>query len=121
MSATWILVLIALAAITARAMRSTKMWWVLLFTLFAGLLVGMLSKEAVNHYTKHNDLVSITQSVNTGDSINLLCMLPVATVTEGATHGVTGYVANYIEMLPDAFTDYYTTNGRDSPAFEDDS
>lgn len=58
MSATWILVLLLFGAVLARAMRSTKMWWVFLFTILAGLLVGMLGKEAVNHFTKNDTTAS---------------------------------------------------------------
>lgn len=50
MSATWILVLLLFGAVLARAMRSTKMWWVFLFTILAGLLVGMLGKEGCKSF-----------------------------------------------------------------------
>lgn len=71
MSATWILVLLLFGAVLARAMRSTKMWWVFLFTILAGLLVGMLGKEAVNHFTKNDTTASIIQLINTVDNTGL--------------------------------------------------
>ncbi|QOR56675.1 hypothetical protein [uncultured phage cr52_1] len=120
MSASMILVLLVVAAISARIMRSTKMWWIFLFTIMTGLLVGMLSKEAVNHFAKKEVMASIAPT-NTVDNVDLLCMLPVVTVTEGATHGVTGYTIDLVEPLSDALVGNHTTKGRDSPEFEDDS
>lgn len=122
MSATWILVLLLVGAIFARAMRSTKMWWVLLFTILAGLLVGMLSKEAVNHFEKNDVVASITQLINTVDSMGTECTLPVVLVTETTSHsGVTSYIHYSTEILSDALVSNHTTKGRDSPAYEDDS
>lgn len=123
MTATWILVLLFIGAITARFLRSTKMWWILLFTIMAGLLVGMLSKEAMNHLSKDERTASITQLISTVDSTNMECTLPVVTVTEGTTSrsGVTSYVSYSEEVLSDALVSGHTTKGRDSPAFEDDS
>ena len=121
MSASMILVLLVVAAISARIMRSTKMWWIFLFTIMTGLLVGMLSKETVNHFVKKEVTASIAPLTNTVDNVDLLCMLPVVTVTEGATHGVTGYAIDLVEQLSDALVGNHTTKGRDSPEFEDDS
>lgn len=121
MSAAWIIVLLFAGAFTARLLRSTKMWWVFLFTMMAGLLVGMLSKEAIRSLTKDNRITSITQLVNTGDITSAECTLPVALVTETTSQsGVTSYIP-YSGVLSDALTSIHTTNGRDSPAFEDDS
>lgn len=122
MSATWILVLLLLGAILARAMRSTKMWWILLFAIMAGLLVGMLSKEATNHITKSNKVASITELISSVDSTDVECTLPIALVTEAmCLSGVVSYVLYPSEILSNELINDYTTNGRNSPAYEDDS
>lgn len=122
MTATWILVLLLFGAVLARAMRSTKMWWVFLFTILAGLLVGMLSKEAVNSLTKDNTTASITQLINTVDNTDINCTLPVALVTETTCQsGVVSYILYPSEVLSDALIGNHTTKGRDSPAYVDDS
>lgn len=122
MTATWILVLLFIGAITARLLRSTKMWWILLSTIMAGLLVGMLSKEAVNHFSKNNDIASITQLISTVDNMNMECTLPVVFVTETTSQsGVTSYITYSDELLSDALVGNHTTKGRDSPDYEDDS
>lgn len=122
MTATWILVLLFIGAITARFLRSTKMWWILLSTIMAGLLVGMLSKEAVNHFSKNDDIASITQLISTVDNMNMECTLPVVFVTETTSQsGVTSYIACSDELLSDALVGNHTTKGRDSPDYEDDS
>lgn len=122
MTATWILVLLFIGAITARFLRSTKMWWILLSAIMAGLLVGMLSKEAVNHFSKNDRTASITQLISTVDNMNMECTLPVVFVTETTSQsGVTSYIAYSDETLSDALISNHTTKGRDSPDYEDDS
>lgn len=122
MPATWILVLLLFGAVLARAMRSTKMWWVFLFTILAGLLVGMLGKEAVNHFTKNDTTASIIQLINTVDNTDMDCTLPVVLVTETTCQsGVMSYISYPSEVLSDALVSGHTTKGRDSPAYEDDS
>ena len=122
MTATWILVLLFIGAITARFLRSTKMWWILLSTIMAGLLVGMLSKEVVNHFSKNDDIASITQPISTVDNMNMECTLPVVFVTETTSQsGVTSYITCSDELLSDALVGNHTTKGRDSPDYEDDS
>ncbi len=122
MSATWITLLLLFGAVLARGMRSTKMWWVFLFTIMAGLLVGMLSKEAVNHFTKSDITASITQLISTVGNTDVECTLPVAFVTEATSlSGVVGYILYPEEVWSDALISIHTTKGRDSPDFEDDS
>lgn len=122
MTATWIIVLLCIGAIVARAMRSTKMWWVFLFTIMAGLLVGMLSKEAVKYLNKDKITASITQLINTVDNTDMICTLPVVCVTEATSRsGVASYISYPYDVLSDALISYNTTNGRDSPDYEDDS
>ncbi len=122
MSATWITLLLLFGAVLARGMRSTKMWWVFLFTIMAGLLVGMLSKEAVNHFTKSDITASITQLISTVGNTDVECTLPVALVTEATSlSGVVGYILYPEEVWSDALISNHTTKGRDSPDFEDDS
>lgn len=122
MTATWILVLLFIGAITARFLRSTKMWWILLSAIMAGLLVGMLSKEAVNHFSKNDRTASITQLISTVDNMDMECTLPVVFVTETTSQsGVTSYITYSDEMLSDALISNHTTKGRDSPDYEDDS
>lgn len=122
MSATWITLLLLAGVIFARAMRSTKMWWIFLFTIMAGLLVGMLSKEAVKHLVKNENTASITQLINTVDNTDLNCTLPVVLVTETTSQsGVVSYISSPSVVLSDALVSNHTTKGRDSPAYEDDS
>lgn len=122
MSATWITLLLLAGVIFARAMRSTKMWWIFLFTIMAGLLVGMLSKEAVKHLVKNETTASITQLINTVDNTDLNCTLPVVLVTETTSQsGVVSYISSPSVVLSDALVSNHTTKDRDSPAYEDDS
>lgn len=121
MTATWIIVLLFVAFISARLLRSTKMWWVFISAIMAGLLVGMLSKEAKSHLAK-GEITSITQLINTEDNGNVACMQCVEAVTEGSTSrsGAVGYIATY-KPISGALISLNTTNGRDSPYIEDDS
>lgn len=121
MSATWIIVLLCIGAIVARALRSTKMWWIFLLTIMAGLLVGMLSKEAVKHFNK-NEVTAFTQLINTVDNTDMICTLPVVCVTETTSRsGVVSYILYPKEVLSDALISDHTTKGRDSPEYVDDS
>lgn len=121
---TVIVLLILLAFVIARYFRSTSMWWKLIFAITAGLLVGILSKEVVK--SDNDKTTSLTELVSTMNNYkSLACMQSlVATVTEGTTICQTGVAGNIAkdEELFDALTNKNTfTNGRDSPAIEDDS
>jgi hypothetical protein len=125
MSAIWIIVLLIVAFVLARNFRSDKMWWIYISCIIAGLLVGMLSKEVIETSKKVNHTTSITQLVNTVDDFNSTCTQSlVCTVTEGTTDCLSGVVSNMSELkvkLSDALISNIYTNGRDSPAIEDDS
>jgi hypothetical protein len=125
MSAIWIIVLLLVAFVFARGFRSDKMWWIYISCIVAGLLVGMLSKEVIETSKKVNHTTSITQLVNTVDNLNSTCTQSlVCTVTEGTTNCLSGVVSNMSELkvkLSDALISNIYTNGRDSPAIEDDS
>lgn len=125
MSAIWIIVLLLVAFVLARGFRSDKMWWIYISCIVAGLLVGMLSKEVIETSKKVNHTTSITQLVNTVDNLNSTCTQSlVCTVTEGTTNCLSGVVSNMSELkvkLSDALISNIYTNGRDSPAIEDDS
>ena len=101
------------------------MWWIYISCIVAGLLVGMLSKEVIETSKKVNHTTSITQLVNTVDDFNSACTQSlVCTVTEGTTDCLSGVVSNMTELklkLSDALISNIYTNGRDSPAIEDDS
>lgn len=116
-----IVVLLICSFIAARALRSTKMWWIFIFSIIAGLLVGMLSKEAVKSLKKDNITASITQLVNTVDNLSIECTLPVIDVTEITSHsGAMSYVP-YLDKLSKVNTSNTTNKGRDSPSYYDDS
>lgn len=125
MSAIWIIVLLLVAFVFARGFRSDKMWWIYISCIVAGLLVGMLSKEVIETSKKVNHTTSITQLVNTVDDFNSTCTQSlVCTVTEGTTDCLSGVVSNMTELklkLSDVLISNIYTNGRDSPAIEDDS
>lgn len=125
MSAIWIIVLLLVAFVFARGFRSDKMWWIYISCIIAGLLVGMLSKEVIETSKKVNHTTSITQLVNTVDDYSSACTQSlVCTVTEGTTNCLSGVVSNMAELklkLSDALISNIYTNGRDSPAIEDDS
>lgn len=125
MSAIWIIVLLSVAFVFARGFRSDKMWWIYISCIIAGLLVGMLSKEVIETSKKVNHTTSITQLVNTVDDYSSACTQSlVCTVTEGTTNCLSGVVSNMSELkvkLSDALISNIYTNGRDSPAIEDDS
>lgn len=125
MSAIWIIVLLIVAFVLARNFRSDKMWWIYISCIIAGLLVGMLSKEVAVRSGMNKQDTSITQLVNTVDDFNSTCTQSlVCTVTEGTTNCLSGVVSNMTELklkLSDALISNIYTNGRDSPAIEDDS
>ena len=124
MTAAWIIVLLIVAFVCTRIFRSTKMWWIFMSAIMAGLLVGILSKEVVkSDNDKTTSITSLVSTMSNDDALTCMQSL-VATVTEGTTVRLTG-VAGYIvkdEELFDALTKSNTfTNGRDSPEIEDDS
>lgn len=121
MTATWLIVLLFVAFICARLLRSTKMWWVFISAIMAGLLVGMLSKEAKSYLSK-NDTASITQLIDTENIGDATCIQCVEAVTEGSTSrpGTVGYIVVSKPKFG-ALISLNTTNGRDSPYIEDDS
>ena len=125
MSAIWIIVLLIVAFVLGRNFRSDKMWWIYISCIVAGLLVGMLSKEVIVRSGMNKQDTSITQLINTVDDYSSACTQSlVCTVTEGTTNCLSGVVSNMSELkvkLSDALISNIYTNGRDSPAIEDDS
>lgn len=92
--------------------------------ILAGLLVGMLSKEAVKQSKKTGVTASITQLIDIVDNGNDACTQCVVTVTEGSTSrpGAVSYIALFTEpFVSDVSVSNHITKGRDSPDIEDDS
>lgn len=124
MTAAWIIVLLIVAFVCTRIFRSTKMWWIFMSAIMAGLLVGMLSKEAVKQSKKTGITASITQLIDIVDNGNDACTQCVVTVTEGSTSrpGAVSYIALFTEpFMSDVLVSNHITKGRDSPDIEDDS
>lgn len=122
MTAAWIIVLLVVAFISARILRSTKIWWVFLSTIMAGLIVGMLSKE-VSNSSKKDNLTSYTQLINSEDlsSIDLNC-IQSAYVTEALSYSaVVGYSKDLIEKESKGLINTYLSKTRDSPDYKDSS
>lgn len=124
MTAAWILVLLVIAFVAARLFRSTRMWWILLSTIMAGLLVGMLSSEVSGSIKKDSKEKVTAQLVNTIDNISSTTYMQ-SLVVEGDSETTTAYpglqVIGTELYLSDALTSNNTINGRDSPDIEDDS
>lgn len=120
-----IILLVLAAFIASRLLKSTKMWWTLMFAMLAGLLVGVLSKEVVNSSKKNKETTSITQVVNTNDNELEITGTQslVATVTEGTTVANLGLrVTNVISNeLSKVITNNFTSNNRASPEIINDS
>lgn len=120
-----IILLVLAAFIASRLLKSTKMWWTLMFAMLAGLLVGVLSKEVVNSSKKNKETTSITQVVNTNDNELEITGTQslVATVTEGTTVANLGLrVTNVISNeLSKVITNNFISNNRASPEIIDDS
>ena len=85
----------------------------------------MVSKEIIVRSGMNKQDTSITQLINTVDDYSSACTQSlVCTVTEGTTNCLSGVVSNMSELkvkLSDALISNIYTNGRDSPAIEDDS
>ena len=120
MTAAWIIVLLLVAFVLSRVFRSTKIWWSFISAIMAGLLVGLLSKEVVKS-TKVDNATTFTQLVNTVNDESVACMQnSTELIVEDPTITVVaGYIAKPYSF--DALTSTTATNGRDSPAIEDDS
>lgn len=122
MTAAWILVILLGSFICTRIFRSTRMWWIYISFILAGLLVGMLSKEVSKSNKK--DLTSYTQLISNSIRDNSMdCTQFVATVTEGPTIGhpeIVSYNSHY-SLFNRELTNKHTTRGRDSPNIEDSS
>ena len=120
-----IILLVLAAFIASRLLKSTKMWWTLMFAMLAGLLVGVLSKEVVNSSKKDKETTSITQVVNTNDNELEITGTQslVATVTEGTTVAYLGLrVTNVISnKLSKVITNNFISNNRASPEIINDS
>lgn len=122
MSAASILIVLLVAFVIARLYRSTKLWWIFISTILAGLLVGMLSKEMVDSKstTSETQLISVTENVNLG-CMQSLVVFAESNATTCLT-GVAGNIPKYTENLRDITLISNTiANGRDSPDIEDDS
>lgn len=122
MSAASILIVLLVAFVIARLYRSTKLWWVFISTILAGLLVGMLSKEMVDSKstTSETQLISVTEDVNLG-CMQSLVVFAESNATTCLT-GVAGNIPKYTENLRDiTLISNTVANGRDSPGIEDDS
>lgn len=121
MTAVWIIVLITIAFTLARLFCSTKVLWYFIFAIVAGLLVGVLSKEAIKSVNKDNIAV-LTQLVNTVNEESVACMQNFTELVledPSIVIEVAGYIAKPYSF--DALTSKAASNGRDSPAIEDDS
>ena len=120
-----IILLVLAAFIASRLLKSTKMWWTLMFAMLAVLLVGVLSKEVVNSSKKNKETTSITQVVNTNDNELEITGTQslVATVTEGTTVANLGLrVTNVISNeLSKVITNNFISNNRASPEIINDS
>lgn len=124
MPAASIILLLMIAFIASRLLRSTKLWWALLSTIMAGLLVGMLGREVIGQ--NNDNKTSQTQLIKTTSYVDSGCMQSLVTSVESdATichSGVAGYIPECTERLRDMVLIGNTgTNGRDSPLIEDDS
>lgn len=125
MPAASILLLLLIAFVASRLFRSTKIWWVFMSTIMAGLLVGMLSREVIGH--ANDNKTSQTQLIKTtGNSIDLPCMQSLVALLPKSTtislSEVASNIVNQKENLRDIVLISNTiTNGRDSPQIEDDS
>lgn len=122
MSAASILIVLLVAFVIARLYRSTKLWWIFISTILAGLLVGMLSKEMVDSKstTSETQLISVTEDVNLG-CMQSLVVFAESNATTCLT-GVAGNIPKYTENLRDiTLISNTVANGRDSPNIEDDS
>lgn len=121
MTSAWIIVLLIVAWMASRLMRSTKLWWLFVIAILSGLLVGMLGKEVSK--SSNSELTSATQLISTPISMDIDCTQFVATVTEGPTVGHSEIVSNnhVPVLLKGVIVSSHTTNGRDSPEIEDDS
>lgn len=122
MSAASILIVLLVAFVIARLYRSTKLWWIFISTILAGLLVGMLSKEMVDSKstTSETQLISVTEDVNLG-CMQSLVVFAESNATTCLT-GVAGNIPKYTENLRDiTLISNTVANGRDSPDIEDDS
>lgn len=122
MSAASILIVLLVAFVIARLYRSTRLWWIFISTILAGLLVGMLSKEMVDSKstTSETQLISVTEDVNLG-CMQSLVVFAESNATTCLT-GVAGNIPKYTENLRDiTLISNTVANGRDSPDIEDDS
>lgn len=121
MTAAWIIVLLIVAFISARIYRSTKMWWLFLSTIMAGLLVGMLSKEV--SISKKDNTTSYTQLIDLNNSldVNLDCMQPTFVTEVLSYSAVVGYNIDFTEKVFNKPISIYHTKTRDSPSYEDSS
>lgn len=122
MSAASILIVLLVAFVIARLYRSTKLWWIFISTILAGLLVGMLSKEV----TDSKSVTSETQLISVTENVDLGCMQSLVVFTESnattCLTGVAGNIPKYTENLRDiTLISNTNANGRDSPNIEDDS
>ena len=122
MSAASILIVLLVAFVIARLYRSTKLWWIFISTVLAGLLVGMLSKEVMDNksVTSETQLISVTENVDLG-CMQSLVVFAESNATTCLT-GVAGNIPKYTENLRDiTLISNTVANGRDSPDIEDDS
>lgn len=122
MSAASILIVLLVAFVIARLYRSTKLWWIFISTILAGLLVGMLSKEVMDN----KSVTSETQLINVTENVDLGCMQSLVVFAESnattCLTGVAGNIPKYTENLRDiTLISNTVANGRDSPDIEDDS
>ena len=115
------LCILLLAAFTAaRYYRSTKMWWIYLFTILLGLLIGVTSK--VSYDNKSED--KVTWLYNTDNS--LCCSIDMQSLVFAVTEGSTivrprlQVINNNIKLLG-ALYNMHLTKGRDQPSIKDSS
>lgn len=115
-----ILIMLLVAFVAAKLFRSTKMWWTLMSAIMFGLLIGIMSKEAVNKqklFTADTQVVSTVVDEDCSDMQSL-----VSTVTEGTTIAYLGLqviAEQSSDTLTDALSILYQSNGRNPPDYLD--
>ena len=113
-----IVLLVIVAFIAARIMRSTRLWWACVIAIMAGLLTGITSKFVISDSDDENTAVitnfSSTQDNHMQSALDLTSML-----------FNDDEVAGYVYSEESERLDGYSTNPlevtREPPAIEDDS
>lgn len=80
-----VLILVFVAFIASRLLRSTTLWWNCISAILGGLLIGMLGKEVVNKVDNNDNVTtSIVQLDGTqSESVTLMQSLVLAVTVSG--------------------------------------